>query len=118
VKALPAPLPQRTKERFDREAAYEQTKDEVDKWSATMKRIKEVVSLEFKTEGQNSLTFFKAQHLSFPLQAQPPGRVSNLELTAKFKVCFARTAILTAKLTHILLHTSLQQNWKSQSTIY
>ena len=40
-KTLPAPLPTRTQERLDREAAYEQTKEEVDKWNATMKRIKE-----------------------------------------------------------------------------
>lgn len=39
--ALSAPLPMRTQERLDREAAYERTKDEVDKWSATMKHIKE-----------------------------------------------------------------------------
>ncbi|KAF7971020.1 hypothetical protein HWV62_22209 [Athelia sp. TMB] len=64
---LSAPLPQRTQERVDREAAYEQTKEEVDKWSGTMKRIQE------------------AEHLSFPLQAQPVGKVSNLELAAKFK---------------------------------
>jgi U3 small nucleolar RNA-associated protein 14 len=68
-KTLSAPLPQRTQERVDREAAYEQTKEEVDKWSGTMKRIKE------------------AEHLSFPLQAQAAGKVSNLELAAKFKVC-------------------------------
>ncbi|TFK56541.1 Utp14-domain-containing protein [Heliocybe sulcata] len=65
--ALDAPLPTRTQERLDREAAYEQTKDEVDKWKATMKRIKE------------------AEHLSFPLQAPSASRPSNLELTAKFK---------------------------------
>ena len=41
-KTLPAPLPQRTQDRLDREAAYEQTKQEVDKWQATMKQIKEV----------------------------------------------------------------------------
>ncbi|KAG1813832.1 Utp14 protein-domain-containing protein [Suillus subaureus] len=68
TKTLSAPLPQRAQERLDREAAYEQTKEEVDKWSATMKHIKQ------------------AEHLSFPLQAQPEGRVSNLELAAKFKV--------------------------------
>ncbi|KAG1871579.1 Utp14 protein-domain-containing protein [Suillus subluteus] len=67
TKTLSAPLPQRAQERLDREAAYEQTKEEVDKWSATMKHIKQ------------------AEHLSFPLQAQPEGRVSNLELAAKFK---------------------------------
>ena len=42
VQVLAAPLPQRAQERLDREAAYEQTKEEVDKWSATMKRIREV----------------------------------------------------------------------------
>ena len=42
IKTLSAPLPQRTAERLDREAAYEQTKEEVDKWKATMQRIKEV----------------------------------------------------------------------------
>jgi Utp14 protein len=39
---LSAPLPQRTQERLDREAAYEQTKEEVAKWKDPMKRIKEV----------------------------------------------------------------------------
>ena len=45
-KVLPAPLPQRTQDRLDREAAYEQTKGEVDKWQATMKQIKEVRKVE------------------------------------------------------------------------
>ncbi|KAH8991945.1 Utp14-domain-containing protein [Lactarius akahatsu] len=65
---LPAPLPQRTQERLNREAAYEQTKAEIDKWTDTMKQIKEV-----------------AEHLSFPLQAEPVAKTSNLELIAKFK---------------------------------
>lgn len=42
AKTLDVPLPQRTQEGLDREAAYEQTKEEVEKWSETMKRIKEV----------------------------------------------------------------------------
>ena len=67
---LPAPLPTRTQEKLDREAAYEQTKQEVEKWSETMKKIRE------------------AEHLSFPLQAPRPTKVSNLELAAKFKVRF------------------------------
>lgn len=45
-KALSAPLPQRTQDRLDREAAYEETKREVDKWHATMKQIKEVREVE------------------------------------------------------------------------
>lgn len=43
TRTLAAPLPTRTQERLGREAAYEQTKGEVDKWNATMKRIKEVL---------------------------------------------------------------------------
>ncbi|KAM6498890.1 Utp14 domain containing protein [Amanita muscaria] len=67
-KTLSAPLPQRAQERLDREAAYAQTKQEVDKWKDTMKRIRE------------------AEHLSFPLQEpNSMGRTSNLELNAKFK---------------------------------
>ncbi|KAH7105159.1 Utp14-domain-containing protein [Auriculariales sp. MPI-PUGE-AT-0066] len=65
--ALPAPLPLRTQERLDRAAAYEQTKEEVDKWKVTMKRIKE------------------AEHLSFPLQPPETTGTSTLELAAKFK---------------------------------
>ncbi|KAJ7914854.1 Utp14-domain-containing protein [Mycena leptocephala] len=67
--ALAAPLPLRTQARVDREAAYEATKEEVDKWAPSMKRIRE------------------AEHLSFPLQApkEQMGRVSNAELAAKFK---------------------------------
>lgn len=42
TKPLSAPLPQRQQERLDREAAYEQTKEEIGKWSETMKRIREV----------------------------------------------------------------------------
>ena len=44
---LSAPLPQRTQDRLDREAAYEQTKTEVDKWNETMKQIEEVVFIPF-----------------------------------------------------------------------
>ncbi|KAL5494847.1 hypothetical protein ACEPAI_309 [Sanghuangporus weigelae] len=64
---LPAPLPARIQEKLEREAAYELTKQEVDKWTDTMKRIQE------------------AEHLNFPLQASRTTKVSNLELTAKFK---------------------------------
>jgi U3 small nucleolar RNA-associated protein 14 len=41
--ALQAPLPLRTQDRLDREAAYEQTKEEVDKWKSSMKQLKEVI---------------------------------------------------------------------------
>ncbi|KAJ4473028.1 Utp14-domain-containing protein [Lentinula aciculospora] len=84
---LSVPLPQRTQERLDREAAYEQTKVEVDKWSAAMKRISE------------------ADHLSFPLQAQPQGKVSNLELAAKFKPTTALENTISSLLTSANLAT-------------
>ncbi|KAJ3833190.1 Utp14-domain-containing protein [Lentinula raphanica] len=84
---LAIPLPQRTQERLDREAAYEQTKTEVDKWSATMKRIAE------------------ADHLSFPLQVQPQSKVSNLELTAKFKPTTTLETTVSSLLTSANLAT-------------
>ncbi|KAJ7097272.1 Utp14-domain-containing protein [Mycena belliarum] len=66
--ALAAPLPLRTQARVDREAAYEATKGEVDKWNPSMKRLRE------------------AEHLSFPLQAPPAqlGRPSSAALAASF----------------------------------
>lgn len=39
---LSAPLHQRQQDRLDREAAYQETKAEVQKWAPTMKRIREV----------------------------------------------------------------------------
>ncbi|KZV71015.1 Utp14-domain-containing protein [Peniophora sp. CONT] len=66
-KKLSAPLPTRAQERLDREAAYEQTKAEVDKWNDTMKQIRE------------------AEHLAFPLQAKPKENTSNLALASKFQ---------------------------------
>ena len=39
---LSAPLPTRMQEKIERDAAYEKTKEEVDKWNSTMRRIKEV----------------------------------------------------------------------------
>ncbi|KAG6856329.1 hypothetical protein H0H87_005530 [Tephrocybe sp. NHM501043] len=80
IKTLSAPLPQRAQERLDREAAYEQTKEEIDKWSSTMKKIRE------------------AEHLSFPLQAPATERVSNLTLTAKFKPTTALESSIDALL--------------------
>lgn len=44
---LSVPLPQRTQDRLNREAAYEQTKAEVDKWKETMKQIEEVVHISY-----------------------------------------------------------------------
>lgn len=65
---LPAPLPTVVQDRLDREAAYEKTKEEGQKWSGAMKRIKE------------------AEHLQFPLQAKDRGGVkSSGEVIGSFK---------------------------------
>ncbi|KAK4683749.1 U3 small nucleolar RNA-associated protein 14, partial [Tremellales sp. Uapishka_1] len=65
---LAAPLPTVVQERLDREAAYEKTKEEGQKWAGVMKRVKE------------------AEHLSFPLQAKERGGVkSSGELIGSFK---------------------------------
>ncbi|KAH7923802.1 Utp14-domain-containing protein [Leucogyrophana mollusca] len=87
-KTLPAPLPHRTQERLDREAAYEQTKTEVDTaWSATMKRIRQ------------------AEHLSFPLQAPPlQARASGLELAARFKPTTPLESAVSTLLASAALH--------------
>ncbi|WVW83447.1 hypothetical protein I302_105468 [Kwoniella bestiolae CBS 10118] len=63
-----APLPTVVQERLDREAAYEKTKEEGQKWAGVMKRVKE------------------AEHLSFPLQPEQRGGVkSTNEVLAGFK---------------------------------
>ncbi|QRV83595.1 U3 small nucleolar RNA-associated protein 14 [Ceratobasidium sp. AG-Ba] len=67
--ALSAPLAQRTQDRIDREAAYEATKQEIQKWAPTMKRIRE------------------SEHLAFPLQgpgAQKRG-ISNADIIGRFQ---------------------------------
>ncbi|EJT99923.1 Utp14-domain-containing protein [Dacryopinax primogenitus] len=64
---LSAPLPLRAQEKLDRQAAYEATKTEVQKWAPTMRRIRE------------------AEHLSFPLQSEPVPRETNASLASSFK---------------------------------
>ncbi|KAG8685948.1 hypothetical protein FRC08_012830, partial [Ceratobasidium sp. 394] len=68
--ALSAPLAQRTQDRLDREAAYAATKEEIHKWTPTMKRIRE------------------AEHLAFPLQGPGAGKgagVSNADVIGRFQ---------------------------------
>ncbi|WRT66861.1 uncharacterized protein IL334_003824 [Kwoniella shivajii] len=63
-----APLPTVAQDRLDREAAYEKTREEGQKWAGVMKRVKE------------------AEHLSFPLQGDRRGGVkSGNEVLAGFK---------------------------------
>lgn len=65
---LSAPLPDVVKDRLQRAAGYELSKEEAEKWQSTIKRLRE------------------AEHLSFPLQAGPSQpKASTAQLTANFK---------------------------------
>ena len=78
---LSAPLPTVVQERLDREAAYEKTKEEGQKWSGVMKRVKE------------------AEHLAFPLQASERGGVKGAgEVIATFKPANAHESAVEALL--------------------
>ncbi|KAE8209518.1 hypothetical protein CF327_g6501 [Tilletia walkeri] len=62
--ALAAPLPAILQDRVDRAAAYEVTRNQVEGWQPTLKRLRE------------------AEHLSFPLQKQPEVKSSNASLVS------------------------------------
>ncbi|CAE6435881.1 unnamed protein product [Rhizoctonia solani] len=87
--ALSAPLPQRTQDRLDREAAYEQTKQEVQKWAPTMKRIRE------------------AEHLAFPLQGPAAGKkgTSNADVIDRFQPSTKMESAISSLLRAANLHT-------------
>jgi len=65
--ALSAPLASIIQDKLDRKAAYELTKEEVEGWKPTIKRLRE------------------AEHLSFPLQETKLDQTSTASLTANFK---------------------------------
>ncbi|CAO1634421.1 unnamed protein product [Parajaminaea phylloscopi] len=66
--ALAAPLPDVVKDRMQRSAGYEMSKEEAEKWKPTIKRLRE------------------AEHLSFPLQAPPSRpRATTAQMTSTFK---------------------------------
>ncbi|KAJ1301434.1 hypothetical protein OPQ81_008692 [Rhizoctonia solani] len=87
--ALAAPLPQRTQDRLDREAAYEQTKEEVQKWAPTMKRIRE------------------AEHLAFPLQGPATSKkgTSNADVIDRFQPSTKMESAISSLLRAANLHT-------------
>ncbi|GAB1522520.1 hypothetical protein RhiTH_005640 [Rhizoctonia solani] len=87
--ALTAPLPQRIQDRIDREAAYEQTKQEVQKWAPTMKRIRD------------------AEHLAFPLQGPAAGKkgTSNADVIDRFQPSTAMESAISSLLRAANLHT-------------
>ncbi|WWC85210.1 uncharacterized protein L201_000069 [Kwoniella dendrophila CBS 6074] len=76
-----APLPTVFQDRLDREAAYEKTREEGQKWAGVMKRVKE------------------AEHLSFPLQPEQRGGVKTTnEILAGFKPSNQLESAVTALL--------------------
>ncbi|CAE6378776.1 unnamed protein product [Rhizoctonia solani] len=87
--ALSAPLPQRIQDRIDREAAYEQTKQEVQKWAPTMKRVRE------------------AEHLAFPLQGPAAGKkgTSNADVIDRFQPSTEMESAISSLLRAANLHT-------------
>ncbi|CAE6366140.1 unnamed protein product [Rhizoctonia solani] len=87
--ALSAPLPQRIQDRIDREAAYEQTKQEVQKWAPTMKRVRE------------------AEHLAFPLQGPASGKkgTSNADVIDRFQPSTEMESAISSLLRAANLHT-------------
>ncbi|KAK0545199.1 hypothetical protein OC846_004729 [Tilletia horrida] len=76
--ALAAPLPSILQDRVDRSAAYGATKDQVEGWQPTLKRLRE------------------AEHLSFPLQKQPEIKSSNASLVASMLSTKASSATRSA----------------------
>ena len=78
---LSAPLPARLQDKIEREAAYEKTKEETDKWNETTRRMK----------GQSGLGVVGARHerLVLPLIG-PEGDIKRdpnaAEWSAKFQV--------------------------------
>lgn len=79
---LAAPLPARLQDKIEREAGYEKTKEETDKWNETVRRMK----------GESGIGVEGARHerLTLPL-ATGAGNVMRdanaAEWSAKFQVC-------------------------------
>ncbi|KAF5370490.1 hypothetical protein D9757_013127 [Collybiopsis confluens] len=72
ISTLPVPLPQRTQDQLNRQAAYEETKRGVDdKWSVMMKRIREADFWSFPLQEQ--------QQRQRPHYNQPPRPVLDTE---------------------------------------
>ena len=89
---LAAPLPGRLQDKVDREAAYDQTKEETDKWNETVRRMK----------GQSGLGAEGARHerLTLPLMGGEGDvrRDPNAqEWNAKFQVRFLLLLSLTCR---------------------
>ncbi|KAF5345725.1 hypothetical protein D9757_014966 [Collybiopsis confluens] len=73
ISTLPVPLPQRTQDQLNRQAAYEETKRGVDdKWSVMMKRIREADFWSFPLQEQQ-------QRCQRPHYNQPPRPVLDTE---------------------------------------
>ncbi|GAA5959641.1 hypothetical protein JCM21900_002143 [Sporobolomyces salmonicolor] len=98
---ISAPLPGRLQDKIDREAAYEKTKEETDKWNETVRRMK----------GQSGLGAEGARHERLTLPLIDPSvdakRAPNTnELAAKFQP----TNELEASIQQLLAAGQMQQS--------
>ncbi|GAA5938943.1 uncharacterized protein JCM15063_004371 [Sporobolomyces koalae] len=107
---ISAPLPARLQDKVDREAAFEKTKEETDKWNETVKRMK----------GESGLNVSGARHerLALPLidPTHDAKRAPNSnELNAKFQPTNELEASIQALLTSgQMQQTDLEREEKAQ----
>ncbi|BGP16523.1 hypothetical protein JCM10213_001138 [Rhodosporidiobolus nylandii] len=99
--ALAAPLPGRLQDKIDREAAYEKTKEETDKWNETVRRMK----------GESGLGVEGARHerLTLPLMGGA-GDVRRDPNAAEWSAKFQPTNELEASIQNLLAAGQMQQS--------
>ncbi|GAA6028278.1 hypothetical protein JCM8097_006953 [Rhodosporidiobolus ruineniae] len=99
--ALAAPLPGRLQDKIDREAAYEKTKEETDKWNETVRRMK----------GESGLGVEGARHerLTLPLMGGA-GDVRRDPNAAEWSAKFQATNELEASIQNLLAAGQMSQS--------
>ncbi|GAA6001595.1 hypothetical protein JCM10207_006743 [Rhodosporidiobolus poonsookiae] len=99
--ALAAPLPGRLQDKIDREAAYDRTKEETDKWNETVRRMK----------GESGLNVEGARHerLTLPLMGGA-GDVRRDPNAAEWSAKFQATNDLEASIQNLLAAGQMQQS--------
>ncbi|GAA5985478.1 hypothetical protein JCM11641_007081 [Rhodosporidiobolus odoratus] len=98
---LAAPLPGRLQDKVDREAAYEKTKEETDKWNETVRRMK----------GESGLGVEGARHerLTLPLM-NAGGDVKRDANAAEWSAKFQATNELESSIQSLLAAGQMQQS--------
>lgn len=100
AEALSVPMAKPAKERLNRSVAFDNTAEDISKWTSVVKRNREVWRRSVPSDTVcacawlygNALTLhpLQAEHLSFPLNPPSAPAHSNAALTMKFKVCEVR----------------------------